>query len=70
MAAVDFDDEWVTTIYESCAVAAEGLQQKEELTTEEQGLSNLCDAIIFLYNEVYIDPTYITSSVADSRVLH
>ena len=68
---VDFDDEWVTSIYENCATTMEGLQAKEELSAEEQGLNNLCEVIVYLYGEVYQDPQYIRASVAaDTRVLH
>ena len=68
---VDFDDEWVTSVYENCAAAMEGLQAKEELSAEEQGLNNLCEVIVYLYGEVYQDPQYIRASVAaDTRVLH
>jgi len=72
---VRFDDEWVTSIYENCATAMEGLQAKEaeqELSPEEQGLSNLCEVVVYLYNEVYEDPAYIKNgkTAADKRILH
>jgi hypothetical protein len=68
----NFNNEWVTSIYENCAGTMETLQSKrEELTDEEQGLSNLCEVVVFLYTELYEDPCYITStSTADRRVLH
>ena len=49
---VDFDDEWVTTIYENCAVTVEALQAKDELTDSEQGLQNLCEVVVYLYDDV------------------
>jgi hypothetical protein len=71
---VDFDDEWITSIYENCAVAMEGLQAKEgtqELSPEEQGLSNLCEVVVYLYNEVYEDPAHVKNdTVSSRRVLH
>jgi hypothetical protein len=71
---IDFNDEWVTSIYENCATAMEGLQTKEEkqeLSPEEQGLSNLCQVVVYLYNEVYEDPAYIKNDcVSTTRVLH
>ncbi len=71
---VKFDDKWVTSIYENCATAMEGLQAKEELqelSPEEQGLSNLCEVLVYLYNEVYEDPAYIRNeTVASKRILH
>jgi hypothetical protein len=69
---VDFDDQWVTSIYENCATAMEGLQAKEmeeELSPEEQGLSNICEVVVYLYNEVYESPSYIKDNRA-SKVLH
>lgn len=65
-----FDDEWVTTIYENCAVAVEGLQAKDKLTTEEQGLQNLCEVVVYLYDELYESPIYTRYESKDSRVLH
>ena len=69
---MDFDDQWVTSIYENCATAMEGLQAKEmeeELSPEEQGLSNICGVVVYLYNEVYRDPSYIKNNKT-TRVLH
>ena len=69
---VEFDDEWVTSIYENCATAMEGLQAKEakqDLSPEEQGLSNICEVVVYLYNEVYRDPSYIKNNKT-TRVLH
>ena len=69
---VDFDDQWVTSIYENCATAMEGLQAKEmeeDLSPEEQGLSNICEVVVYLYNEVYRDPSYIKNNKT-TRVLH
>lgn len=68
----DFDDEWVTAIYENCATAMEGLQARETMSAEEQGLSNLCEVVVFLYNEVYESPLYISegNTSASTRVLH
>ncbi len=69
---VDFNDEWVTSIYENCATAMESLQAKEmeeELNPEEQGLSNICEVVVYLYNEVYKDPSYIKNNKT-TRVLH
>jgi len=73
---VKFDDEWVTSIYENCATAMESLQAKEdingELSPEEQGLSNLCEVVVYLYNEIYEDPAYIKDFAVSSnrRTLH
>jgi hypothetical protein len=68
----NFNNEWVTSIYENCAGTMETLQLKEEeLTPEEQGLSNLCEVVVYLYTELYEDPCYVTSEgAADRRVLH
>ena len=69
---VDFDDQWVTSIYENCATAMESLQAKEmeeELNHEEQGLSNICEVVVYLYNEVYNDPSYIKNNKT-TKVLH
>lgn len=69
----DNTDEWVTTIYESCAAVVESLQDKEEdLTSEEQGLNNLCETVVYLYTELYEDPLYISGmdNVESTRVLH
>ena len=69
---VEFDDEWVTSIYENCATAMESLQAKEakqDLSPEEQGLSNICGVVVYLYNEVYESPSYIKYNKA-SKVLH
>jgi hypothetical protein len=52
------------------------LQAKEdingELSPEEQGLSNLCEVVVYLYNEIYEDPAYIKDFAVSSnrRTLH
>jgi hypothetical protein len=75
--AGDFNDEWVTTIYENCATAMEGLQQAKESgkdpTPEDEGLHTLCEVIVYLYTELYDDPMYINEpspSASSTRVLH
>ena len=65
-----FDDQWVTTIYENCSVAVEGLQAKDELTAEEQGLQNICEVVVYLYDELYESPIYARYEGKDPRVLH
>jgi len=67
---VEFDDEWVTTIYENCATAVEGLQAKEDLSAEEQGLQNICEVVVYLYDELYEAPQYIRHTPDTDRVLH
>jgi len=67
---VEFDDEWVTTIYENCAAAVEGLQAKENLSAEEQGLQNICEVVVYLYDELYEPPMYTRHSPNTDRVLH
>jgi len=67
---VEFDDEWVTTIYENCATAVEGLQAKEDLSAEEQGLQNICEVVVYLYDELYEAPQYLRNPPNTDRVLH
>jgi len=42
---------------------------EEDLNPEEQGLNNICEVVVFLYNEVYRDPSYIKNNKT-TRVLH
>lgn len=69
---VAFDDEWVSTIYENCAATVEALQAKEgTLSSEEQGLQNLCEVVVYLYDELYETPVYGRFPPTDSdKVLH
>jgi len=42
---------------------------RKSYTPEEQGLSNICEVVVYLYNEVYESPSYIKDNRA-SKVLH
>jgi hypothetical protein len=64
---VTTSDEWVTTVYENCAVVMEDLQSKNDLTVDEEGLHCICEVVIMLYEELHGAPAYIR---LEKRILH
>ena len=67
------NDRWVTLLYESCSEACVHLQpRRKQLNQDEEGLLNLSEAVVFLYDELHRDPRYQLPSDADEgrRVLH
>ena len=63
-------DEYLTSMYESCSAALEQLQEEGDLTPEEEGFENLCEVIVYLYDELYNTPTYVKCTEMKGRVLH
>lgn len=67
MNVITTNDEWVTTVYENCAVVMEDLQSKNDLTVDEEGLHSICEVVIMLYEELHGSPGYIR---LEKRILH
>jgi hypothetical protein len=67
------NDRWVTLLYESCSEACVNLQPRRALLNQdEEGLLNLSEAVVFLYDELHRDPRYQLpdGKGQDPRVLH
>ena len=67
------NDRWVTLLYESCSEAVVNLQPRRQLLNQdEEGLLNLSEAIVFLYDELHRAPRYQLprGDGQDPRVLH
>jgi acetylornithine/succinyldiaminopimelate/putrescine aminotransferase len=64
------DEEYVTSVYESCATVVEQLQGEGDLTPEQEGYESLCEVIIYLYDELYVSPSYVTCGTNKGRVFH
>lgn len=47
------EEKWINDIYETCLNVLGA--SKKATTTEEQGLQNLCEAVIYLYGKADID---------------
>ena len=47
-------DNWIGGIYNTCNTVLYQLQEKENLTEDENGLRNLCEAVVYLYDKTYI----------------
>ena len=70
---MQLNDRWVTLLYESCSEAVVNLQPRRQLLSQdEEGLLNLSEAIVFLYDELHKNPRYQlpTGNEQDPRVLH
>ena len=68
---MQLNDRWVTLLYESCSEAVVHLQpRRQQLNQDEEGLLNLSEAVVFLYDELHKDPRYQLPSGDDPRVLH
>ena len=68
---MQLNDRWVTLLYESCSEAVSHLQPRRRLLSQdEEGLLNLSEAVVFLYDELHKDPRYQLPSEEASRVLH
>ena len=65
------DDQWVTLLYQSCSEAVVNLQpRRPQLSQDEEGLLNLSEVIVFLYEELHSNPGYQLPTSKDKRVLH
>jgi hypothetical protein len=68
---MQLDGQWVTLLYESCSEAVVNLQpRRQQLNQDEEGLLNLSEAIVFLYDELHKNPGYHLPTENTSRVLH
>ena len=70
---MQLNDRWVTLLYESCSEAVVNLQPRRQLLSQdEEGLLNLSEAVVFLYDELHKNPRYQlpTGTDQDPRVLH
>lgn len=47
------EEQWINDVYETCLNVLGGLNK--EATVEEQGLRNLCEAVVYLYGRAHID---------------
>ena len=70
---MQLNDRWVTLLYESCSEACVHLQpRRQQLNQDEEGLLNLSEAVVYLYDELHRNPRYQlpTSDSKERRVLH
>lgn len=69
---MQLDNRWVTLLYESCSEACVHLQPRRALLNQdEEGLLNLSEAVVFLYDELHRNPRYqLPSDSEERRVLH
>ena len=70
---MQLNDRWVTLLYESCSEACVHLQpRRQQLNQDEEGLLNLSEAVVYLYDELHRNPRYQlpTSGSEERRVLH
>jgi hypothetical protein len=69
---MQLDNRWVTLLYESCSEACVHLQPRRALLNQdEEGLLNLSEAVVFLYDELHRNPRYqLPSDTKEHRVLH
>jgi len=68
---MQLNEEWVTLLYKTCADALVNLQpRREALNQDEEGLLNLSEAVVFLYDELHKNPTYQFPTADEKRVLH
>ena len=54
-------EDWINDIYENCLNVLGKLSYKDEVTADEQGLQNLCEAVVYLYGK---------SNIKTDRVYH
>lgn len=67
------NSQWVTLLYASCSEAVLNLQPRRALLNQdEEGLLNLSEAVVYLYDELHRDPRYQLPSQneGERRVLH
>ena len=67
------NSKWVTLLYASCSEAVVNLQPRRALLNQdEEGLLNLSEAVVYLYDELHRDPRYQLPSQNEDehRVLH
>ena len=69
---MQLNDRWVTLLYESCSEAVVHLQpRRQQLNQDEEGLLNLSEAVVYLYDELHRNPRYqLPSDSEERRVLH
>ena len=70
---MQLNQRWVTLLYASCSEACVNLQpRRAQLNQDEEGLLNLSEAVVFLYDELHRNPRYQLPSENEDehRVLH
>jgi hypothetical protein len=71
MTTQPLNSKWVTLLYESCSEAVVNLQPRRALlSADEEGLLNLSEVIVYLYEELHQMPGYQLPKSKDTRVLH
>jgi len=65
------DDDWITQIYDSSSAMLEQFQAKidsgKPLNVGEEGIYNMCHAIIHMYDELYEAPVYLETEQVEAR---
>jgi hypothetical protein len=71
-AQVKLDAEWVDLVYKTCSEAILVLNpNRTYLTPDDEGLLNLSEVVVLLYEELHKDPNYQLPHGKDMRrVLH
>lgn len=70
---MQLNDRWVTLLYASCSEACVNLQpRRAQLNQDEEGLLNLSEAVVYLYDELHRDSRYQLPGDENNehRVLH
>ena len=70
---MQLDGRWVNLLYESCSEACVHLQPRRALLNQdEEGLLNLSEAVVYLYDELHRNPRYQlpANDSEERRVLH
>jgi hypothetical protein len=67
------NSKWVTLLYASCSEAVVNLApRRAQLNQDEEGLLNLSEAVVYLYDELHRNPRYQLpgQNEDEHRVLH
>jgi hypothetical protein len=69
---ITLDSEWVNLVYKTCSEAIEVLNpNRTYLAPDDEGLLNLSEVVVLLYEELHKDPTYrLPKGKVINRVLH
>ncbi len=67
------NSKWVTLLYASCSESVVNLApRRAQLNQDEEGLLNLSEAVVYLYDELHRNPRYQLpfENEEEHRVLH
>lgn len=65
------DDDWLTQVYDTSSAMLEQFQTKMDsgkpLNVGEEGIYNMCHAIIHMYDELYETPLYLETEQVETK---